>query len=98
MTHSYKLHFFHIIWSTKKRLPFITPDVRERLYPYLGTITQNFSGKLLEVGGMPDHIHLLTELPSLDKFSPFMREIKACSSLCESRSLTTSNFLYFLYI
>ncbi len=81
MTHSYRLHFFHLVWSTKKRLPHITIDVQTRLYPYLGAITRNHSGKLLEVGGMPDHVHLLIELSSLDKFSHFIRELKASSSL-----------------
>lgn len=81
MTHSYRLHFFHLIWSTKRRRPFITPDVTSRLYPYLGAIVRNHSGKLLEIGGMPDHIHLLIELSNLDNFSSFIRDIKASSSL-----------------
>lgn len=81
MTHSYRLHFFHLIWSTKQRRPLITSDVALRLHPYMGAITRNHSGKLLEIGGMPDHIHLLVELSNLDEFSPFIRDIKASSSL-----------------
>ncbi len=80
MTHSYRLHYFHLIWSTKGRLPSITPDVQSRLYPYLGAITRNHSGKLLEIGGMSDHVHLLIELSLLDKFSHFIRDLKASSS------------------
>jgi putative transposase len=80
MTHSYKLHYFHLIWSTKKRQPLISSDVQSRLYLYLGAITRNHSGKLLEIGGMPDHVHLLIELSSLDKFSHFIRDLKASSS------------------
>jgi REP element-mobilizing transposase RayT len=30
---------------------------------------------------MPDHVHLLIELSSLDKYSDFLRDIKASSSL-----------------
>jgi putative transposase len=80
MTHSYRLHYFHLIWSTKQRFPFITPVVQSRLYPYLGAITRNHSGKLLEIGGMSDHVHLLIELSLLDKFSHFIRDLKASSS------------------
>jgi REP element-mobilizing transposase RayT len=80
MTHSYRLHYFHLIWSTKQRLPHIAPDVQSRLYPYLGAITRNHSGKLLEIGGMSDHVHLLIELSLLDKFSHFIRDLKASSS------------------
>ena len=81
MTHSYRLHYFHLIWSAKNRLPHISPKIQSRLYPYFGAIIRNYSGKLLEIGGMSDHIHLLIELSLLDKFSHFIREIKACSSL-----------------
>ena len=80
MTHSYRLHYFHLIWSTKQRLSSIAPDVQLRLYPYLGAITRNHSGKLLEIGGMSDHVHLLIELSLLDKFSHFIRDLKASSS------------------
>lgn len=81
MTHSYRIHFFHFIWSTKQRKPQISKQVHSRLYPYMGAITKNFSGNLLEIGGMPDHVHLLVELSNLDKFSSFVREIKSSSSL-----------------
>ena len=81
MTHSYRLHYFHLIWSTKNRKPQIFPDIQSRLYSYLGAIVQNHSGKLLEIGGMSDHVHLLIELSLLDKFSHFMRDLKASSSL-----------------
>jgi putative transposase len=80
MTHSYKIHFFHLIWSTKNRESFISTDIEARLYSYLSAITKNHTGKLLEIGGMPDHIHLLLELSSLDKFSYFIRDLKAYSS------------------
>ena len=81
MTHSYRIHFFHFIWSTKQRVPLISSDIQPRLYQYMGAIIRNHSGKLLEVGGMPDHVHLLVELSNLDKFSHFVRDLKASSSL-----------------
>lgn len=80
MTHSYRLHYFHLVWSTKHRQPYLSSDIQSRLYPYLGAITRNHSGKLLEIGGMPDHIHILIELSLLDKFSHFIRDLKASSS------------------
>ena len=81
MTHSYKMHFFHLIWSTKERRPLISPDIQHRLYSYMGAIIQKHSGRLLEIGGMPDHVHLLMELSNLDKFTDLVRDTKAASSL-----------------
>jgi len=81
MTHSYRVHYFHIVWSTKNRVPWITSEVQKRLYSYLVGIIRNHKGKLIEIGGMPDHVHMLIELSNLDKFSYFIRDLKACSSL-----------------
>lgn len=81
MTHSYRVHYFHIVWSTKKRVPWINPELQKRLYSYLIGIIRNHKGKLIEIGGMPDHVHMLIELSNLDKFSYFIRDLKSCSSL-----------------
>ena len=61
-----------MIWSTKNRTPWIDKELQNRLYPYLGGIIKSHKGRLLEIGGMPDHIHLLIELGVLDKFAHFI--------------------------
>jgi putative transposase len=76
MTHSFRIHYFHLIWSTKQRRPQITTEIQSRLYSYLEAIVSNHSGKLLEIGGMPDHVHLLIKLSNIDKFSEFVRDLK----------------------
>ena len=47
----------------------------------MGAIIRNHSGNLLEIGGMPDHVHLLIEFSNLDKFSYLVRDLQAFSSL-----------------
>lgn len=47
----------------------------------MAAIIRNHSAKLIEIGGMPDHVHLLIEMTNLDKHSHLMRELKANSSL-----------------
>jgi putative transposase len=80
MTHSHRAHFFHRIWSTKSRENWLDKEIQSRLYPYLRGIIRNQKGSLLEAGGMPDHIHLLLKLDNLDRYSEFLRDIKANSS------------------
>lgn len=58
----------------------INSEVQPRLYAYMGGIIRNQGGHLLEIGGMPDHVHLLVQLSTLDKFSHFIRDVKANSS------------------
>ncbi len=81
MTHSYKVHFFHLIWSTKQRKSQISSNVQPHLYSFMASTIKHNSGKLREIGGMPDHVHLLVELKTLDKFSQFVRNVKNSSSL-----------------
>lgn len=80
MTHSYRVHYFHLIWSTKRRQPCISENIQDSLYSYIGGIIRKHNGSLIEIGGMPDHIHLLIKLNSLDKFSYIIRDIKSNSS------------------
>jgi len=81
MAHSYKSHFFHLIWSTKNRAKLISPAIQSQLYPYMGGIIRNLKGSLLEIGGMPEHVHLLINLKNLDKYSYFLRDVKSHSTL-----------------
>lgn len=81
MAHSYRNHFFHLIWSTKNRKQWISSEIQTRLYSYVGGIIVNYEAKPIEIGGMQDHLHLLVQLNSCDKFSSFVRDIKTGSSL-----------------
>ena len=71
---------FHIIYSTKYRRNLITRDVQERLYEYVGGIIREQKGKLIEIGGMPDHIHVLARLSPTLAISDVLRVTKANSS------------------
>jgi len=63
--HSFTSCFVHCVWSTKNREPCLTPDLRDRLWPYLGGIAKQNQMKTLAIGGMEDHVHVLLSLPAL---------------------------------
>src|SRR5439155_24489795 len=52
----------HIIFSTKRRHPWLTPDVRERIWAYQSRILQNLGCSSITVGGIADHVHILCNL------------------------------------
>ena len=79
MTHSYRSHFFHLIWSTKNRKKVITKQIKERLYEYIGGIVKNHQAYLLSIGGTEDHIHLLISVSKLDKYTEIIKNIKSNS-------------------
>lgn len=80
MTSSHRVHFFHLIWSTKGRKDFILPKIQNQLYAYIGGIIRKNFGSLLEIGGIANHLHLLIEVSNLDHFTALVRNAKASSS------------------
>ncbi len=70
----------HCVFSTKDRRKIITPELADRLYPYFGGIARENKIKLLAVGGMPDHVHLLLSMPATLPVSKAMQLLKGSSS------------------
>jgi REP element-mobilizing transposase RayT len=62
--HSFTSCLVHCVWSTKNREPYLTPDLRDRLWPYLGGIAKQNHMKTLAIGGAADHVHVLLSLPA----------------------------------
>ena len=67
MAHSFRAHYFHLVWSTKQREDWITEEIRARLYAYIGGIIKNNQQNLLRIGGTANHVHLLVACNMLDK-------------------------------
>lgn len=80
MAGTYTKLVYHIVFSTKNRQPFITEQIEQELYKYIGGIVRGIGGSCLEINGMPDHVHLLALLPPKVAVSDALRDIKANSS------------------
>lgn len=80
MGQSFACLHYHLIFSTKTRVAQITPDLRKRLYDYMGGIVDGEKGRLLAAGGASDHVHLLAALPTQPSVADFLRIIKTNSS------------------
>ena len=71
---------YHIVFSTKYRKNLITDKIEERLYEYIGGVIRNLNGRLIEIGGVEDHIHILCYLPASKSVSDCVRDIKSNAS------------------
>jgi putative transposase len=80
MPHSYNALYTHVVFSTKDRTPQIDPSLEERLYPYMGGIVRELNGKLLNINGVADHLHLLISLPPTVPVAEMVGKVKGCSS------------------
>jgi REP element-mobilizing transposase RayT len=80
MPGSYSQILLHIDFSTKRREPWITHDVAERLYAYIGGIIRNEGGSLYAIGGVEDHVHLYLRWKPDGRVSDLMRVTKSRST------------------
>jgi REP element-mobilizing transposase RayT len=69
-----------IVFSTKHREPWITSDIADRLYPYMGGIVRAENGVLYDIGGVEDHVHLYLRWRPDAAVSQLLRIVKAQSS------------------
>src|SRR5580692_2476702 len=63
MPNTYSFLNIHCVFSTKERVPILTSEIRERLWPYLGGIAKQNGLRPKCIGGVADHVHLLLGLP-----------------------------------
>jgi putative transposase len=77
----------HLVFSTKDREPWITPDWRDRLRRYLGGIVNGLGGIPLAIGGTENHVHLLVGFRSSHRLDYFLRDLKADSTAWVHREI-----------
>src|SRR4051794_22008635 len=70
---------YHIVFSTKNREPIITAPIRADLYQYMGGIIRGEGGILLEIGGIPDHVHLVTKFKTEPSVATMIKIVKSKS-------------------
>lgn len=80
MPGTYSQVLLHVVFSTKHREPWISPELAERLYPYMGGIIRAEKGVLYDIGGIEDHVHLYLRWRTDGRISDLMRTVKARSS------------------
>jgi putative transposase len=80
MPGTYSQILLHVVFSTKHREPWLTREVAERLYSYIGGIVRAENGVLCAIGGVEDHVHLYLRWRPDESVSNLMRTLKARSS------------------
>jgi len=70
----------HIIFSTKNREPWLDSNVRPCMYAYLATICRDLGADVVRVGGVADHVHIITTLPRIVSQAELIEKVKKTSS------------------
>jgi putative transposase len=80
MPHTYTNIFIHALFSTKDRQPWLTPEIREEVFCYIGGTLNALRGQSLLVNGPRDHVHILFVQPRTLSIATVMEKVKANSS------------------
>lgn len=80
MSGTYSQVLLHVVFSTKHREPWLTPDVLPRVHEFIGGIVRSERGTALAIGGVADHVHLYLRWRTDDSIANLMRNVKARSS------------------
>lgn len=74
--------YLHTIFSTKDRYPFFqTFELQHDLHAYIAKTANNLKCRAIKIGGVSDHVHLLTKLPRTVTIAEIVKETKRVSSL-----------------
>jgi len=80
MADTYTQIHIHAVFTVQNRLSLINKAWENRLHQYIVGIIQNNGHKVLSIGGMPDHIHVLFGFRPTQSLSALMQNVKRDSS------------------
>ena len=72
--------YYHLVWATRNREPFIGSALEPELHSYLRGKGIELGAIVHAVGGMPDHVHVVASIPPRLAIAKFVGQLKGASS------------------
>ena len=80
MAQSLSKVYLHVVFHIKTTSPKIKEPHMERMHSYIGQLVNNTGCKVIRVGGMPDHVHVVCTLSREMTIAHLVEELKRNSS------------------
>ncbi len=80
MRNNFTQLYVHLVWATWDRLPLITPEIQEPIYNIITFECKQLGCHVIAIGGITDHVHLLTGFPATLAIATLAKQIKGSSS------------------
>lgn len=77
---SYTSFTYHLVFGTYRRQNVIVPEHERELYKYIYSFSTERGVMIRRIGGMPDHIHILCDIPAKLSVAEYVKLLKAESS------------------
>ncbi|MBO7317766.1 MAG: IS200/IS605 family transposase [Bacteroidales bacterium] len=78
---------YHLVIPTKNRQNTISAEGEKVLYKILYEIMKQEGAHVHRIGGMPDHVHILVEIPANTSISKFVQKLKQESSFLAKEAI-----------
>ena len=76
---SFRSLYYHLIFCPKYRTPCLTKPNRIRLYKFICGVVTKMNGKVIQINGVEDHIHILLRIHPSSTVSETVKKIKVDS-------------------
>lgn len=80
MANTYTQIHIQAVFAVQNRVSLIHNNWKDELYKYITGVVQNHDHKVLQINGMPDHVHLLIGYRPTQALSDLMQMVKEDSS------------------
>ena len=80
MPNTYTQLVYHVVFSTKNRERTLPDAHRNDLYRYFWGVHKNLNCHLYRIGGIDDHVHILTGMPTTLSMADYIGTIKTATS------------------
>jgi putative transposase len=87
--------YVHLIFSTKERFPFLSPEVRPDLHSYMSTVLANLNSPAVLINSVEDHVHILFNMGRTVTLAQVVEDVKKSSSKwIKTQGLSFSKFAW----
>ena len=80
MANTYTQCYFHLVFAVRNRDALIKKEWKNEMEMYISGIVQNHRHKMLAIGSMPDHIHILIGYNVNHLIPDIVEEVKTSSN------------------
>jgi len=87
--------YVHLIFSTKERFPFLSPEIRPDLHSYMSTVLANLNSPAVLINSVEDHVHILFNMGRTVTLAQVVEDVKKSSSKwIKTQGLSFSKFAW----
>ncbi len=72
--------YLHYVWTTARREPLLTPEVKAAAYRLIGSEAVKMGCDVLRIGGIEDHVHTLLKVPATVAPAALAKQMKGVSA------------------